>query len=144
MKGRYWLRVFIVFLIAAAASPQATRIRTADPPTESEHRRGPNGLEGWTLNYAVVGHSPDEKCPMTLVIARNGHVIQRIEGEPFVWKWIFWAGGGQVAYEAAPLHFSLNCVLSDVETGRRLASYDCFHGVPDNAPEWLKTLEGEH
>ena len=141
MKAASSFRILAVFLIAAAASPQGTRIRTADPPKESEHRHGPDGFEGWTLYYAVVGHPTDERYPMTLVIARNGHVIQRIDGEPFVWRWIFWAGGRQVAYEAAPFHFGLDCVLADSATGRRLASYDCFHGLPDHAPDWLEALE---
>jgi hypothetical protein len=33
------------------------------------------------------------------------------------------------------------CILADVATGKQLASYDCFHGVPDGAPAWLKALE---
>jgi hypothetical protein len=144
MKGRYWLRVFTLLLIAAAAaSPQNTALRTTDKPTESEHRRGPKGLEGWTLNSTIPDH-PNEKYPFTLVIARHGRIVQRIDGDPFVWKWIFWDGARKVAYETGSLHFNLQCNLADIATGRRLASYDCFHGVPDNAPDWLQTLEGAH
>jgi hypothetical protein len=121
--------------------PSAALIsQSKDKPTESKHRPGPNGLEGWTLNYTVPDHG-DERYPTTLVIARNNRILSRIDGEPFVWKWIFWANGKQVAYEAAPFHFSLDCVLADSKTGRRLASFDCFHGIPENAPEWLKALE---
>ena len=141
METRYWLIGLAAFFILAAANPQSIPDGAVGQPTESEHLRAPNGLEGWTLDYPVDGHPPDEKYPMTLVIARNGHVLHRIDGEPFVWKWIFWAGGRQVAYEAAPFHFSLDCVLADSVTGRRLASFDCFHGLPADAPDWLKALE---
>ncbi len=134
------LPAVLAILFPAFVSCQEN-IRTTAQPVESEHRRGPNGFEGWTLNYTVIDHR-DERYPMTLVIAREGHIRRKIEGEPFLWRWIFWANGRQVAYEAAPFHFSLDCVLADTKTGRRLASYDCFHGVPDNAPGWLKTLEG--
>ncbi len=127
-------------ILFAVLAPGQDNPGAADHPTESVHRHGPNGFEGWTLDYTVEGHG-DERFPMTLVIARNGHVLHRIDGEPFVWKWIFWANGRQVAYEAAPFHFSLDCVLADSKTGRRLASYDCFHGIPENAPDWLKALE---
>jgi len=52
----------------------------------------------------------------TLVLARNGHRLRRIEGEPIIWKWMFWADGRQVAYETGPLHFGMSCVLADVKT----------------------------
>jgi hypothetical protein len=60
---------------------------------------------------------------------------------PFIWNWIFWANGKQVAFESGPLHFGLQCILADVKTGKELSSYDSFHGIADNAPEWLKALE---
>ena len=142
MKGRCWLSGLAALFILAAVSPQDALIVARGQPTDSAHRQGPNGFEGWTVSYPVVGRSPNEKYPMTLVIARDGHVLCRINGEPFVWKWIFWARGRDVAYEAAPFHFGLDCVLAGSVTGRRLASYDCFHGIPDNAPGWLTILYG--
>lgn len=137
MRFRHCLVLSVAFFAAAIASPQAP---AADHPVESEHRSGPNGLEGWTLNWPIPDR-PNERFPTTLVIARNGHVIRRIEGDAFVWNWIFWADGKQVAYESGPLHFGLSCILADVKTGRRVASYDCFHGIPDDAHDWLKALE---
>ena len=69
-------------------------LRTKEKPTESEHVRGPNGLEGWTLErrfrIQVYG---DEKFAFTLVIARGGRVVRRIDGDPIVWRWIFWEDG---------------------------------------------------
>lgn len=141
MKRGYWLWGVGPLFILAAINPQYASIRASGQAAESAHRRGANGFEGWTISYPVVGGSSNEKYPMMLVIARDGHVLHRISGEPFVWKWIFWAGGREVAYEAAPLHFSLECILANSATGRRLASYDCFHGIPEKAPSWLSALE---
>jgi hypothetical protein len=136
MKSFSWFAILAVALV----SPTLPQTPSDDKPTESEHVRGPNGLEGWTLNGSIPDR-PNETFPFTLVIARNGHVIRKFEGGAFVWNWIFWADGNQVAYESGPLHFSLECILADVKTGKELSSYDCFHGIPDNAPDWLKALE---
>ncbi len=76
-----------------------------------------------------------------LVIARNRHVIQQISGDPFVWQWTFVDNGRQVAYESGQPHLGLQCYLADIDTGRQLASYDCSHGIPANAPDWLRKLE---
>jgi hypothetical protein len=113
---------------------------TAEAPEESAHRQGPHGLQGWTLKSSIPDH-PGEKFPFALVLARRGNIIQRIEGSPFVWRWMFVADGREVAYETGPLHFSMQCVLIDVATGRMLANYDCFTRLPDNAPDWVKALE---
>lgn len=141
-KGIFWFSSLATLLALTAAKPQDVSIRAPGKPVQSAHRPGPNGLEGWTDNYPVVGRSKDERYPMVLVIARDARVLQRIEGEPFVWKWIFWSGGREVAFEAGPFHSGLDCVLADSATGRRLATYDCFHGFPRNAPGWVKALEG--
>lgn len=109
--------------------------------TRSPHRRGPHGLEGWTLNEIVEGVEGQGPLPVDLVLARNGRVIRRISDGPFIWKWIFLPSGRQVAYETGPLHFGLSCVLVDINSGKRVADYDCFHGIPDDAPRWLDLLE---
>jgi hypothetical protein len=138
MKFRSTFEIAAAFLIASVANPQA--VPPPDTPTPSEHRAGPNGLEGWTLS-SPIPDNPQEKYPFTLVIARKGRTIRRIDGNAFVWRWIFWNNGRQVAYESGPLHFGLQCTLESVATGKQLASYDCFHGIPDDAPNWLKALE---
>jgi hypothetical protein len=133
-------------LLVVVSAPAFTSSQTApstDAPIESEHTRGPHGLEGWTLNDSAPDH-PNEKFPMTLVIARDGRILRKIDGSAFVWKWIFWDRGREVAYESGPFHFSLECILADIKTGKERASYDCFHGIPENAPHWLKTLETSH
>lgn len=141
MKCFSWFAILAAVALAAPALPQITPSK--DKPTESEHRQGPNGLEGWTLNWTLPDPSPygDEKFAFTLVLARNGHVIRKIEGDPIIWRWMFRADGQQVAYETGPLHFDMTCVLADIKSGRALSSYDCYHELPADAPEWVKTLE---
>jgi hypothetical protein len=135
MKGGYCL----IFLLAMSAGCAQT-VPTAEQPTESPHRLGPNGLEGWTLNYTIADR-PGEQYPEVLVLARRGRIIRRIQGSPFVWNWMFRAGGRQIAYETGPLHFGMLCTLADTATGRELASHDCFHELPTTAPEWEKALQ---
>jgi hypothetical protein len=128
-----------VFLLSRTIG-MSQRVPAVGPPVESEHRHGPNGWEGWTLDYAIPGYS-GEKFPMTLVLAQHGRVVRRITDEPFIWRWIFVAGGRQVAYETGPLHFSMDCVLVDTGTGKKLADYDCYRELPAEAPGWVSQLE---
>lgn len=109
--------------------------------TESKHVSGPHGLEGWTLDSPVPeSNYGDEPFSFTLVIARNGKVLHHIKGAPIIWNWMFWADGTQVAYETGPFHFGMWCVLAEVKTGRTLDTIDCFHGPPEDAPDWVKAL----
>jgi hypothetical protein len=127
-----------VFVAAMAVWPQA---RTTDEkPVESEHRKGPNGWEGWTL-LSSIPNDATQQYAFTLVLARNGKVIRRISGDPLVWNWMFWAEGEQVAYESGPLHFGMSCILADIKTGQQLGNVDCYHELKKNAPEWAVKLE---
>ena len=83
--------------------------QSGDKPIESAHISGPNGLEGWTLREEVEDHGP---LPTALVIAREGKVVRRIEGSPFLWKWKFESNGKLVAFESGPLHFESSLGLS--------------------------------
>ena len=143
MRTTIKLTVFAI-LFGALPSPCQTprHAKQVGKPSESEHTKGPNGLEGWTLDSPVPGSGyGDEKLPLTLVVARNGRILHRIPGDAFVWKWIFWADGRQVAYESGPLHFGLACVLYDLKKGRELSRVDCYHGLPQDAPDWVRALE---
>jgi len=132
------LRTLALLLVATMGTGQSTS--TGDQPTTSAHIKGPDGLEGWTIDRPLPDR-PNETFPTTLVIARNGRFIRSAKGDPFVWHWLFWDNGRKVAYESGPLHFALSCSLMSLATGKTLSSYDCFHRVPDVAPDWLKTLE---
>lgn len=127
----------------SAAKGKANPVPTLRPPVESEHVRGPDELEGWTLESPIPDR-PNERFPLTLVVARKGAVIRHISGDPFVWNWEFCPDGKQIAYESGPLHFGLQCNLEDISTGRMVWSQDCFHGLPGNAPECVKDLEKAH
>lgn len=138
------LRTILVFAVVLVVvglilgQPQ----KEEDGDVESAHIAGPGGLEGWTLNEPISNHgSSQDSRPFILVIARHGKALRRIPGEPFLWQWIFWDNGRQIAYETGSLHFNLQCNLFDLATGRKLDAIDCFHGVPDNAPAWAETLE---
>jgi hypothetical protein len=134
--ARRLLALALLALVAAQAS------QPADKPTASAHRPGPDGLEGWTLESSVPGSGyGDERFAFTLVIARHGHIVRRISGEPIIWKWIFWADGGQVAYETGPFHFSETCFLVRLSDGRKLDSYDCYHDLPPAKPAWVRALD---
>ncbi|MFC4524356.1 hypothetical protein [Cupriavidus pinatubonensis] len=124
----------MLLLSGAALAHQPSQ---ADEPSESAHRAGPNGLEGWTVIYP----SPDgQGYPTTLVIAQRGHVIRRIHGDPLVGKWMFWEDGRQVAYHTGSLHFNMGGVLVDIASGRQLANLDCYHELAEDAPAWEKAL----
>ena len=138
MRPRGLVRMcFCLFLGTAAVAQTA-----AEKPTESPHIAGPHGLEGWALDWPLPNdQNHGERYPNTLLIARRGRVIRRIEGGPFVWKWMFWADGRQVAYEEGSLHFNRWCTLVDVATGRQIASRDCFsEKLSAHTPAWEKAL----
>jgi len=78
--------------------------QNSDGLTQSEHRPGPHGLEGWTLYGPLPDGPEDDKFPYILVIARDGREIRRFEGTAFVWKWMFVDDGRGVAFESGPLH----------------------------------------
>jgi hypothetical protein len=143
MRRTITLTVFAIlfgFMPCLCQNPRHTK--PAEKPEESEHIQGPNGLKGWTENWPIEGSGyGDQKLPTTLVVARNGHILRRIEGDGFVWNWIFWADGRQVAYESGPLHFGLACALYDLKKGRELSRVDCYHDLPQNAPAWVRALE---
>ena len=136
----FWIALFAV---GPSLIAQAPRLLTdATKPTESEHTKGPHGLEGWTLNWPVPGSNyGDQRFAFTLVLARNGHLIHRVQGDPIVWNWMFWSDGRQVAYETGPFHFSMSCVLIDTKSGRRVDTIDCWQELHVDAPDWAKALE---
>lgn len=133
--------VWMALLIFVFAHPGVAGLAQSkeDEAKESHHHAGPGGLEGWTVREEIEEQG---MLPSGLVIARGGRVIRRIEGDPFVWSWMFVADGKQVAYQTGPLHFAMSCVLVDVSSGKQLAMQDCFaEPVRANAPHWVKRLK---
>ena len=111
-----------------------------EKPIQSAHVVGPHGLEGWTESITIDEVANQGPLPVTLVIARHGKVIRRIDGSPFLWQWEFRPGGRQVAFETGPLHFGMTCVLADIKTGKELESVDCYQ-PPAHMPSWAEELE---
>ena len=140
MKSQYQLGMLLALALAAVVAAQASE--PTDKPTQSAHRSGPDGLEGWTLDAPVPDSGyGDERFAFTLVVARHGHIIRRISGQPIIWSWIFWADGRQVADETGPFHFSSSCFLIRLADGRKLESHDCYHDLPPAEPDWVKALD---
>jgi hypothetical protein len=127
----------LVAILTLALFAQATK----NKPVESAHVAGPNGLEGWTESVILEEVAKQGPLPTVLIIARNGKIVRRIDGEPFVWNFRFQPDGRHVAFETGPLHFSMTCVLENIRTGRRVDSVDCWRDLPPNAPAWAKDLE---
>jgi len=134
MKARSMIRLCGWLLLAAAVLARSQTTPVTGKPTESVHRKGPDGLEGWTLGYAVPGLTGTYS--EALVIARNGHILRKIDGHPFIWRWTF-IDGARIAYETGPLHFSDECFLIDLTTGKSIANYDCYHWQPSKPPSWV-------
>lgn len=138
-----WLQgIALLLVIGVAGATFARASQPADRPTQSVHRHGPEGLEGWTLEAPVrdSGYG-DERFAFALVIARHGRIVRRINGDPFIWKWIFRAGGREIAYATGPFHFSETCLLVRLADGKRLDGYDCYHDRPAVRPDWVKALQ---
>jgi hypothetical protein len=131
------LAALLAAVAACSGAPRAQDGRLVESP----HVSGPHGFEGWTLNGPIPDAGSHERYPFTLVLAQNGKVLRKINGKAFIWHWIFWNDGRQVAYESGPLHFGMQCELYDLKTGRVVQSVDCWQGIPDNAPAWLVALE---
>ena len=132
----------LLLAVALAGVVAAQEPQPADKPSQSAHRPGPGGLEGWTLDWPVPDSGyGDERFAFTLVIARYGHIIQRISGDPIIWRWTFWSDDRQIAYETGSFHFNDTCFLIRLSDGRQLDSYDCYHDLPPAKPDWVRALE---
>jgi len=91
-------------------------------------------LEGNT-NYAYA-------VALRLDIWRDGHVIRKFSTPVFpIANWIFMKNGAEVAFHVHPA-FGMeqyNCFLFDVQTGKKLSSWDIFE-KSRVIPDWAKPL----
>ncbi len=134
MRGWVWM---VVVAGSAGWMPRAeARARITD------RRVAEDGVtKGWMVEYP----SPDKgqsDVAGTLVIARRGRVIRRIEGDSTFWGWVFWNGGRSVAYETGPLHGATMCVLRDVRSGQVVEKMlgDC-QDATEEAPAWVRAVK---
>lgn len=135
-----WL-LFAMLTVVTAVPVWGQTVNCTTTPRESKHVAGPHGLEGWTLDSSIPDSPYGNECfSLALVIARNGQVIRRIKADPILWNWIFWKDGQQAALLQGPFHFVMVCTLLDIKSGKTLSTYDCFHKLPTNAPNWVKAV----
>lgn len=134
--------LLFVLMAAALAAPAWSQEDHCTPtPKESAQVSGPHGLEGWTLESALPDSQYGKECfSATLVLARNGRVIRKIEAGDLIRNWIFWNEGRQVAIEEGVLHFRAEFVLKDVKTGRTIGTCISYHGLPKDVPDWVTAV----
>jgi len=93
--------------------------------------------EDTSQNWRTIG--------VSVVVARHGRVVRRIDGGVGIWDWDFWNGGRQVAIERGPVHGETGCDLIDIKTGKTVESWpgDCRQiSGTDNVPDWVKAASG--
>lgn len=125
--------------------PQKPELPPLGPPVSSSHCQGPGGLEGWKLLYRLPDSpydSPDRagRLALGIEVRRKGRFVRRIYGNPVIWDWYF-VDERRVAFESGPLHFGMECDLVDVDSGKLVAHYNCYHHPPKDPPQWVQTLE---
>lgn len=135
-------RGLVIYLLRIAVVIAAVSRAVSAAAGESLHISGPQGLTGWKLTYVLDNQN---EVSDTLVVARNGTRIRQIQGDPFIWRWMFLDDGKSIAIESGPLHFGMACILIDLVKGTALQRLNCFT-YPDNPPlggwpEWLTKLE---
>jgi hypothetical protein len=79
--------------------------------------------------------------PLAIAVYRDGRVRRRFRPTLMIYRWQFWADGGQIAFCSGTVHSDqgVTCELHDVATGRKLAG---FGGLPDErSPAWGRALQ---
>lgn len=81
--------------------------------------------------------------PMALVIYKLRHPVRRIESDQMIWRWMFVAGGSEVAFVQGPTHGTDigDYKLCDTKTGKLLSNL--YGPLSDNSPKWAKALDAE-
>jgi hypothetical protein len=94
---------------------------------------------GWVAEYN--GCCQSYPLPLVLVIAREGHVVQRIAPGRPVFDWRFEQGDRFVALFSDTPHgdYAPVCDLYDTRTGKQVASWD--GPKSSKAPPWAEPLE---
>src|SRR5579875_1521715 len=122
------IAVAVVLVSGQALWSQAAPRADTDKPTVSDRKAAADGVtEGWLLDYPW----PDQDDPSqswrkiagTLVLARHGKAIRKVQADSTFWNWSFWRGGLEVVYQEGPVHGPTDCVRMDVATGRVLARW---------------------
>jgi hypothetical protein len=97
-----------------------------------------NQTVGWLAEFPNCCTS--YPIPLSLVIYRNGNVIQRFHDAQMMVSWRFLADGKRVAFCTNTVHGDIapHCELHDVNTGRQLQVFDGSSN--DKRPTWMDGL----
>ena len=97
---------------------------------------------GWLEMYPdpTITYYKGAQIAFNLVIYQGGRVLHTFTTEQMFWDWQFQDGGKRVAYSTGPTHGdATECVLRDVDSGRRLARWLVKQG--SDPPVWAQTLQ---
>jgi hypothetical protein len=81
--------------------------------------------------------------PMALVSYKLRHPVRKIESDQMIWRWMFVAGGSEVAFVQGPTHGTDigDYKLCDTKTSKLLSNL--YGPLSDNSPKWAKALDAE-
>ncbi len=93
-----------------------------------------------TVGWSVLFENCCTSYPVALSVAVLNHGRQRIfRAEQAVWAWRFVSGGKRLAMLSGPVHGNaVKAILYDVQSGRRLATWDGSGEPPVWATHWKK------
>ena len=103
-------------------------------------------IKGWLVEFPWPDQDDVSQSwrtvAWTLVIAKHGKVVRRIQAPVTFWSWNFWNGGREVVIEEGHPHGTPWFTRRDITSGRELESWegDIEAG---NAPAWVKAAVGE-
>jgi hypothetical protein len=99
---------------------------------------GDSQTVGWLAEFPNCCTS--YPIPLTLVIYRDGKIIQQLKPGMMIVDWRFWAEGKQVAFCTNTVHgdFAPRCELRDVKSANLLEQFDGNTGESSRA--WMDGL----
>lgn len=94
-------------------------------------------IAGWLVEENQGNSYP---IATSLVLFRNGHIVQRLGDGMMVYKWAFRNGSSQVVLETGTVHGmqGRHMLLFSVKTGRQLKVWS---GKEGQSPEWGRALK---
>jgi hypothetical protein len=96
---------------------------------------------GWLVEYPDPSYAHSQANPIagSLILYRNGRVVQKFSAGQVFWDWQFQESGKQVAYSTGPTHGgATECVLRDVVSGRVISRWAVTPG--GKPPNWAEAL----
>ena len=89
----------------------------------------------WLVNHTWVAEGESEPAASELVIYRHG-LMHTIKCEPFIREYWFWKKGSRVAIDCGSSHFAGQEILYDINTLKKLASFEQGLVPAEKRPTW--------